>query len=156
MEKSKSLLAAIDACADLLEDLNSRRPELSGDTARQGVEQWRNRKIVQAADPLEDEEEKATSTDPDLGALIVELLQTNGIEDVLDILEAEHDTSLTIEEMIDVGGKEAYIEALRKDAKELVGNSISYNQVSSLWNDLGRPALGGINWNSRGVSILVE
>jgi len=156
MEKSKSLLAAIDACADLLEDLNTKRPELAGDTSRQGVELWRNRKIVQAGKPFEEEEESSGTGDPDLAGLITELLKTNGIEDVLDILEAQHNTSLTIEQMIDVVGKEAYIEALRKDAGELSSNSISYNQIASLWNDLGRPALGGVNWNSRGVSILIE
>ncbi len=157
MEKNKSLLAAVDACADLLEGLNQKRPDLADKTSRQGVELWRNRKLVKPGKPLEDEVDSGSdSGGVDLAVLITELLTSNGIEDVLDILEAEHETSLTIEQMIDVAGKEPYIDALRRDAAELSDNQISYNQIASLWNDLGRPALGGINWNSRGISILIE
>jgi len=157
MENSKSLLAAVDACADLLEGLNQRRPDLADETSRQGVELWRNRKLVTPGKPFEDEVDRGSdSGDVDLAALITKLLATNGIEDALDILEAEHETSLTIEQMIEVAGKEPYIDALRRDAAELSENQISYNQIASLWNDLGRPAMGGIKWNSRGVSILIE
>ncbi len=156
MEKNKGLLNAVDACADLLEELNQKRPELAGKASQQGVELWRNRIIVQpgsAQEGLEEADDAPNKTD--LAELITDLLQSNGIEDVLDILEAQHETSLTVEQMINIAGKEVYIDALRKDASELSNNAISYNQIASLWNDLGRPALGGVKWNSRGVSILV-
>ncbi len=133
MEKHKSLLAAVDACADLLEELNEKRPELAGEESRQGVELWRNRIMVKPGSALEEEEaHNKSASELDMAVLITELLEKNGIEDVLDILEAEHEISITVEEMIDVAGKEVYIDALRKDAAELSINAISYSQIASL------------------------
>ena len=156
MEQIESLLSSVDACAERLEELNRRFPNLAGETSRRGVEHWRQRKIkARIHQPREPEPNSDLSADQ-LKALATRLLQSNGLEDVLDILLEEHKIDLTLPQLIHLIGKQSYLNALRKDAGELLQNAISYDQIAGLWNDLDRPALGGPTWNARRVSMLVE
>jgi hypothetical protein len=156
MEKNLKIFEALDACADRLEQLNESFPRLASKSTRESVNHWRNRKQVMRDSLMQEEEEKAPGEVLDIKALATELLMVNGLEDVLDILLDEHGIDITMQQLVHEIGKTAYLSALRKDAGTLLSNAISYDQIATLWNDLGRPALGGPKWNARSVSILVE
>ncbi|MCW8906973.1 MAG: hypothetical protein OQL28_06970 [Sedimenticola sp.] len=156
MDKMRKLFESVDACADRLEELNSQFTDLASDSTRQSVESWRNLKESVLFDHTE--ASKTPAEGPDIKAIAIDLLenQGHGLEDVIDLLMSDHSVEIDIKGLAQLIGKEAYIAALRRDAADLLSNSISYNQIASLWNDLDRPAFGGENWTGRSVSILVE
>lgn len=156
MDKMRKLLESVDACADRLEALNARFSHLATDSTRESVEAWRRVKEQVEFDQTVDKKE--VDSGPDVKSIAVTLLETQGhsLEDVIDILLSDHDIEITIDGLAQAIGKQVYIAALRKDARDLLGNAISYAQIANLWNDLDRPALGGENWTARSVSILVE
>ncbi len=158
MDKMRKLFESVDACADRLEELNNEFADLSSETTRNSVEAWRNLKVRVHAERGEEKRTHTPSETPDIREIAIDLLekQGHGLEDVIDLLASDYNHSLTIKELVELVGKEVYISALRKDAGDLVDNSISYNQIASLWNDLDRPALGGENWTGQSVSILIE
>ncbi|MCW8847357.1 MAG: hypothetical protein OQK42_00285 [Sedimenticola sp.] len=156
MDKMRKLRESVDACADRLDALNNRFSNLATDATRESVETWRKVKDKIVFDQTE--EKKEPTAGPDVKSIATELLekQGHGLEDVIDILMSDHNIELTIDNLVQTIGKQVYITALRKDAGDLLGNAISYSQIASLWNDLGRPAFGGDSWTARSVSILVE
>lgn len=83
------------------------------------------------------------------------LLETSLVDDALDMLNAEFSRELDYHALIDLGGKERYIDALRREAIELKQNSISPEQTADLWNSIGKPATGGERWNAKSVSVLM-
>lgn len=156
MDKMRKLFESVDACADRLEALNNQFAHLASDTTRQSVETWRGVKEGIIFDY--NESQKSPGEGPDIKAIAIDLLenQGHGLEDVIDLLMSDHQVEMDIKGLAQLIGKQAYIAALRRDAADLLDNSISYNQIASLWNDLERPAFGGENWTGRSVSILVE
>lgn len=156
MDKMRKLFESVDACADRLEELNSQFANLASDSTRQSVETWRNLKESVIFD--HNESRKASGEGVAIKAIAIDLLerQGHGLEDVIDLLMSDHNIEIDIKSLAQTIGKQAYIAALRRDAADLLNNSISYNQIANLWNDLDRPAFGGENWTGRSVSILVE
>lgn len=163
MEKLLALFDAVDACAERLEDLHSKFPDLATHENLESVANWRQRKQqmklqMGIAGKPKGKVEMAQGK-PELAevkALAASLLDENGLEECLDILLAEHRVDLTMPELIRLVGKRGYIEALRRDARMLLANAISYDQIASLWNDLERPAFSGPKWEARTVSQLLE
>jgi hypothetical protein len=145
----------LDSCARRLDELNMRHPNLASGISKEGVEQWRQRQIR----ILEQRKEKPDSQDqpaaPDTKRLAVGLLADHSLEDVLGILLSKHKIELTMPELVDVIGHENYVPALKKDLGFLTENAVSYEQAATLWRDLGRPALGGSEWNAQSVSALI-
>jgi hypothetical protein len=145
----------IDSCARRLDELNARYPNLASSVSKEGVEQWRQRQIR----ILDQTKEKPDSQDqpaaPDTKRLAVGLLADHGLEEVVGILLSQHQIEITMLELVDVIGHENYAPALRKDLGLLMENAVSYEQVAKLWRDLGRPALGGPEWNAQSVSALI-
>ena len=150
-----SLSEEMDACARRLDDLNVRFPNLASDVSKDGVAQWRARQIW-----IKDQKKtrSAVQQQPqaiDVKQLAIGLLADHGLEDVVDILLSKHRIELTSAQLVDLIGYEHYAPALRRDLGLLRENAVSYEQVAKLWTDLGRPALGGAEWNAKGVSALV-
>jgi hypothetical protein len=83
------------------------------------------------------------------------LLETHHVDDALDMLNAEFSREMNYHALIDLGGKDRYIAALRREAIELKQNSISPDQTAELWNSIGKPAVGGERWNAKAVSVLM-
>ncbi len=150
----------IDACADQLEHLNQAFPGLASDDTHTAVKNWRQRRgeirlqvkevqkghgveIVQNVDVVQD-----------LDQLCAELLETHGLEDASDILLEKHGIDISVHELIKNVGKEAYIAAMRKEVTFLRENGVAFDQIASLWNELGRPGPGSGPWTEPSVSLL--
>jgi len=156
MEQIARLFRSVDACAARLDELNKHFPNLATDSSIAGVEYW-YRRMTQApihCHPKSDPESKYASGE--LWELAIKLLQTHDLEEVPAILLNDSQTTLSLSQLIQLVGNQAYLAALRKDAHRLVQKAVSYEQIAALWNDLGRPTLGGPSWNARNVSVLVE
>lgn len=149
--------------ADRLDRLNELFPELATPVSRAGVQSWQRTKTQ--VESQEDNAERSESTDlvtpgealeeqVDIKSLCLELLRDNQIEDVLDLVLQKQGVDLSMLDLVELIGKEAYILILKRDVLQLSKNSISYEQIASLWNELGRPALAGPTWNGRSVSVL--
>ena len=148
------LIDAVDQCAERLHELNERYPLLASPASLSGVLSWRRRRVQHR---LRRQVPPADLSDgPDARALALDLLQHNGLEDVLDTLLDRHGIDLSLPKLIHLVGKEAYIGALKREAAQLLANAISYEQIANLWNDLDRPALGGPSWSPRSVSVLAS
>ena len=147
---------SVDDCAECLERLNKQFPHLASENSTSGVEHWRQRRIRSNIHDMSEAPAEPVMPADGGKALALELLQSHGLEDVLDILRDEHRIDLTLPQLIHLVGKQAYRGSLGRDAQELMRNAISYEQIASLWNELDRPALGSARWNARSVSMLVE
>lgn len=156
MDKIRKLFESVDACAERLEQLNERFAHLATESTHESVETWQKVKDRIQFDYTE--EKKQYSNGPDIKALALDLLekQGHGLEDTVDILVTDHDIEMNTAGLAQIIGRTAYIAALRRDATDLIGNSISLTQIATLWNDLDRPAIGGENWTARSVAILIE
>ena len=156
MDGKKKLYEAVEACADNLERLNMIFPNLATDDTKESVEEWKRNKDRVVFDQTEPAKPESSVETLDIKALSLDLLGENELEDVIEILSEVHKIDLTMVEFVDAIGSELYLDALRRDARSLIANSISYSQVANLWNDLERPCMGADRWESRGVSVLVE
>jgi hypothetical protein len=72
------------------------------------------------------------------------------------MLIAEFDQEIDFYGLLDLCGREKYIDALRREATELKANSISPEQTADLWNMANKPAIGGEHWNAKAVSVLMD
>jgi hypothetical protein len=156
MDQEARLYQALEACATRLDELNCTYPQLASDQSRDGVALWRERTAAGAATatemPLEEPADEMRQT----RELALSLLKNNGLEDVLEILLNGHRIDLSLDDLILLVGTSVYVEALKTDARKLVVNAISYQQIASLWNDLDRPALSGSKWNAKSVSSMLS
>lgn len=91
-----------------------------------------------------------------LARLAAELLKTHQMEDVLQQLSEEFSVSIDYIQLIDLIGKDAYMISLSSEIALLEENSISREQIAELWNNLGKPVLGGVRWTESDVSSLVH
>ncbi|MEW8525970.1 MAG: hypothetical protein AB2552_23315, partial [Candidatus Thiodiazotropha endolucinida] len=85
----------------------------------------------------------------------IDLIEENLVDDVLDLLNRESTKEIDYYELIDMVGKDRYIEALTREAVELEVNAISSEQAAELWNNCGKPTVGGERWTATGVSVLM-
>ena len=169
MREYTKLMETVDACADRLNELNDRFPELSSIEMKESVDFWRRvrpKGSIEVVEPPKSDmmpveievAEKPTQEEnrEKVRRIAMDLLRSNGLEDTLDILRSEYKVDLTIKNLIVLVGKKEYIDALRQDGQMLHDNAISFDQIADLWNDLERPAFGGEFWTSRTVSMLFE
>ncbi len=155
MKQNVGLVHAVDACAERLDQLNERYPELSSSTSIDGVMHWRKRRVQHRLRKRQTAPAEVPGG-PDVRAIALGLLKRNGLEDVLDILLERHQVDLSLPKLIHLIGKEAYIASLKREAARLLENAISYEQIAGLWNDLDRPALGSASWSARNISVLAS
>ena len=92
---------------------------------------------------------------PDIAGIALELLETMAPDDVLDALAEQHDTQLSVDQLIQLVGDQPYMKALQREAKEFEMNRISPDQTAQLWNEMGRPAPGGGLWSENKISELL-
>jgi hypothetical protein len=136
---------------DAIDRFNDGFPHLSSAETRNVVPLVRKR--------LKEIEMRMPSRDaglPDLGPLAIELLASRSPEDALEALQEDHGVSLEIQQLVQLAGVPAYIDALRREAAEYASNGISPEQTGQLWNDFGRPAPGGGLWSAAKVSQLLD
>lgn len=160
MEQRERLQQALDACAERLDSLNRSYPDLASPISRGAVERWHQTKVILGLNlgPSEDSESQEENSDDSLHEarkLAIELLESNGLEEVQNILETEHALTLSMPKLVQLVGNTAYRDALKKDAELMLHNAITYEQIANLWNDLERPAFGAPDWNARSVSVLL-
>ncbi|MES9904744.1 MAG: hypothetical protein ABW168_18965 [Sedimenticola sp.] len=150
-------LEALDAGATRLEDLLCLFPSLSSSTILDNLSEWHQQKMKIRMEQKGTEDDRSIYDEQRIRELTIELLGENSIEDTLDILFSKYKAAITPEELVHMIGLNLYLSELRRDAGALVTNAVSYNQIATLWNDLGRPALGGHpKWSGRNVSILIK
>ncbi|MCP3866522.1 MAG: hypothetical protein GY703_00180 [Gammaproteobacteria bacterium] len=160
MERSDRLNQAMDACAQRLDSLNKLFPDLATSVSSNAVEDWKNKSKqteVRSKPSGGVIPKKQASPYPvkKIRKRALELLQANGLDEVLESVQEEFGLTLNMPKLIHLIGNTAYRAALRKDAKLMLDNAVNYEQIASLWNDLERPAFGSPNWNSQSVSVLV-
>ena len=151
MDRSLPPPEALDACAERLEQLNRRFPNLASEVSREGVTRWRQARLDSAAESVEPQ---ATGLDASHKALVLALLQVHSLEEVLAILTDEHGIECRLPQLVELIGPAEYARVLLQEARQLAENSISYDQIAGLWNDLDRPALGADRWSGQNVSVL--
>jgi len=161
MEQRERLQQALDACAERLDSLNQSFPDLASSISKEAVAQWNRTKVslglnLASSDDSESQEEDSENPLYEARKLAIELLQNNGLEEVLDILQTEHALTLNMPKLAHLIGNTAYRGALKKDGVQMLQNAITYEQIANLWNDLERPAFEAQNWNSRNVSVLMS
>ena len=161
IEQRDRLQQALDACAERLDSLNRSYPELASPISQGAVEQWHQTKVSLGLNPgpCEDLESQDKNSDDSLHEArkrAIELLESNGLEEVQDILQTEHALTLNMPKLVQLIGNTAYRGALKKDAELMLHNAITYEQIANLWNDLERPAFGAPDWNPRSVSVLLS
>lgn len=93
---------------------------------------------------------------PDLGVVAAELLAAMSPEDVIDVLSEKHGAAISLSQLVQLVGDQAYREALQREAREFEMNLISPDQTAQLWNDAARPAPGGGLWTTRKVAELLQ
>ena len=161
MEKRDRLQQALDACAERLDYLNRSFPDLASSISEEAVTQWNRTKVslgLNLAPSHDSESQEVDSEDPsyEVRELAIELLESNGLEEVLGILQTEHAMTLNMPKLVHLIGNTAYRGALKKDGEQMLKNAITYEQIANLWNDLDRPSFEAPNWNSRNVSVLMS
>ncbi|VAX11447.1 hypothetical protein MNBD_GAMMA26-2516 [hydrothermal vent metagenome] len=171
MKKDASkFLKALSEGAEQLDRLNNTFPSLANNFTRNTVEEFRRRPIkleqhfmvekscssIGINNPAKPDVSDTDNEDQELTNIIHELLVIHGLEDVLDILQTKHQSTLNMVQLVNLAGPKAYIQALRREAREFQANAISVEQVAQLWKDFGRPTLDNSAWTANSVSMLLE
>jgi len=99
---------------------------------------------------------KAPKKTEDLVDAARALLMAHAPEDVIDILQREHNVECDINGLIHLAGPDAYLQSLANEADTLRNNAISYDQIAELWNDARRPVPGKPFWDKYSVRDLLE
>lgn len=140
-------------CADQLDRLNQHFPNLVTSASLEGVECWRNCEINMQDSSKADRDGDGTE---EIREVAQQLVKTEDLEDVLEILKVKHGVELNLPQLVELIGKEPYLNVLRKEASLMVDKGLTYEEISIAWNDLGRPALGASKWEAKAISLLVE
>ncbi len=153
MAKLKPKQTIVDV-VDHLDRLNRAYPHLACDVTTQAVVDMR--KLFESPPELAPRAAKPAEASPDIQALARKLLNELPLEDAMAALRRQGRPIESPEQMIDIVGNRDYIAALRREAREFQDNALSLDQISSLWNDLRRPALGDDHWTARSISLLLS
>jgi len=136
--------------ADAIDRFNDEFPQLSSAETRNVVPLVRQRlKDVELRMPLRD------TGLPDLGPVAIDLLASRSPEDALEALQDDYGVKLDTQQLVQLAGIPAYVDALRREASEYAANGISPEQTAQLWNDFGRPAPGGGLWSATKIAQLL-
>lgn len=145
-KKMETTQVVVDAIARF----NETFPHLSSADTRNVVPLVRQRlKDVQLRMPRKSEL-------PDLCGVAGSLLEAMAPEDVIDALREQHGAEITLNQLVQLVGDQAYRDALSREAAEYQMNRISPDQTAQLWNDAARPAPGGGLWTAKKVNALLQ
>ena len=144
-------LEVLNTGADLLERLNREFPELATEFSRGVIPRVRAR-LKTALEALPEKMDH----DADLAAFVQEQLKVCSPEEVADKLQEEFGVECDLPGLIYIGGPDAYLESMKREALLYKQNAISPDQTAELWNDLDRPAPGKPHWNGKDVQELLD
>jgi hypothetical protein len=130
-------------------------PHLSSKNVKIAIETW-NEEMFRRGEIIWFAKERKRLERSAMESRAEELLEAHLVDDVLDMLNAEFSREMDYHALIDLGGRDRYIAALRREAIELKQNSISPDLTADLWNSIGKPAVGGDRWNATAVSVLMD
>lgn len=129
-------------------------PHLATQSVRVAIETW-NEDMFRKGELILVQKQRAKAEQDALEKRAIELIEVNHVDDVLDMLNQDSSRELDYLDLIDMVGKDRYIEALSREAIELKVNAISPEQAAELWNNSGKPTVGGERWTATGVSVLM-
>ena len=132
--------------AETLERFNREFPHLATSETQAVVEEVKRRmRNIELLMP------KRPSHPQEMHHRAQELLQQLGLEETLDILNAEFASDLDLRTLLTLIGQRTYLTALQSEVADLRQNKISDEQTAALWNDSHRPAPGGGLWTATKV-----
>ncbi|MEW8018263.1 MAG: hypothetical protein AB2540_05695 [Candidatus Thiodiazotropha endolucinida] len=129
-------------------------PHLATQPVRVAIDTW-NEDMFQKGELVLVQKQRAKAEQDAMEKRAVELIEENLVDDVLDLLNRESNKEIDYCDLIDMVGKDRYIEALTREAVELKVNAISSEQAAELWNNSGKPTVGGERWTATGISVLM-
>ncbi|MES9825422.1 MAG: hypothetical protein ABW127_13425 [Candidatus Thiodiazotropha endolucinida] len=129
-------------------------PHLATQPVRVAIDTW-NEDMFQKGELVLVQKQRDKAEQDAMEKRAVELIEENLVDDVLDLLNRESTKEIDYCDLIDMVGKDRYIEALTREAVELKVNAISSEQAAELWNNCGKPTVGGERWTATGVSVLM-
>lgn len=146
-------IAAAEEGIAILQRMSHIYPHLVSPLVGTAINNWEKRissrlDAMQVAADIKRAEEEA------LSRLASELIETHQMEDVLQLLSEEFSIEINYEQLISLIGKDRYINALRREADELSQHLITHGQIAQLWNNMGKPALGGRRWTVGSIASL--
>lgn len=146
-----SKLETAMSLAGYIEQFNERWPSLATDQTRTIVPKVRKQlKSIELVMP------EPTKTDmPDMGETAAQLLEQFNPEETIQRLREDFGQALDLQALIAVVGLPAYCRSLANEVQEFRRNKISPEQTATLWNELGRPTIGGGTWTAGKVDSLL-
>ncbi len=153
VEESNFIETAREAISQL-KRLTHDFPRLSTRHVKVAIETW-NEEMFQKGELVWLEKQRKKMERDALEMRAAELIETHHTDDALDILISEFGRQIDFYGLLDLCGREKYIDALRREAIELKANCISPEQTAELWNSVNKPAVGGERWNAKAVSVLM-
>ncbi|MBW9265592.1 MAG: hypothetical protein K1565_08685 [Candidatus Thiodiazotropha sp. (ex. Lucinisca nassula)] len=129
-------------------------PHLATQPVRVAIDTW-NEEMFQKGELVLVQKQRAKAEQDAMEKRAIDLIEENLVDDALDLLNRESSKEIDYYDLIDMVGKERYIEALTREAVELKVNAISSEQAAELWNNCGKPTVGGDRWTATGVSVLM-
>ncbi|MET0003906.1 MAG: hypothetical protein ABW087_09820 [Candidatus Thiodiazotropha sp.] len=129
-------------------------PHLATQPVRVAIDTW-NEDMFQKGELVLVQKQRAKAEQDAMEKRAIDLIEENLVDDALDLLNRESSKEIDYYDLIDMVGKERYIEALTREAVELKVNAISSEQAAELWNNCGKPTVGGDRWTATGVSVLM-
>ncbi|MCG7864557.1 MAG: hypothetical protein N0E58_07855 [Candidatus Thiodiazotropha endolucinida] len=129
-------------------------PHLATQPVRVAIDTW-NEEMFQKGELVLVQKQRAKAEQDALEKRAIDLIEENLVDDVLDQLNRESTKEIDYSDLIDMVGKDRYIEALTREAVELKINAVSSEQAAELWNNCGKPTVGGERWTATGVSVLM-
>lgn len=138
---------------DKLKRLSKEYPHLTTQTVRHALDTW-DEDLFRRGELIWEERQRVLAEKSAVEQRVLELIETHHVDDAIDIINSEFGKDIDYNDLIDIVGRELYIDALSREAVELQMNSISAEQTADLWNACGRPTVGGERWNEVAVSVL--
>lgn len=155
VDHSKFLIVADDA-VDHLRYLTRHYPSLVTPEVKAAIERWEKFKQWRGSVELAKPTQKVEVDQETLAKIAISLLRNHQMEDVMEMLAEQFSIDMDYKKLIGLIGKTRYRQALRHESRELQKNSISFEQMASLWNSLGKPPMGDDHWTAHSISMLVE
>jgi len=94
--------------------------------------------------------------DEDFAEAARQLLAAMSVEEAVDMLKADYDNPVDIRSLVGIVGKEAYMDALAREARDFAANMIAPDQIAELWNDSELPSPIGGRWTTSAVEQLLR
>ena len=152
IENCEFLDAANDA-VEQLKKLSKEYPHLVTKPVLQAIENWDD-DLFRRGELIWEEYQRVIREKNAVELRVMELVDTHHVDDTIDIITNEFGKEFDYYDLINIAGKDRYIEALTREAAELKINSVSPEQTADLWNSSGKPTIGGDRWNATAVSVL--